>query len=161
MRCWKAPSRAEGPPVSATRSHRARSMEIPRRSRIALDAAESSGKPYDAAIALGASKGRYQTVRNRVDGISRALMETSRARRNFRWARHRTVNTDARPGAGARQRAQQGRRAARAALVMRGSAPAGSGSDLGRQQKRPGEEAAKAPDKKATAREGRLAAVRR
>jgi 6,7-dimethyl-8-ribityllumazine synthase len=95
-------------------------LEIPAAIAIALDAAESSGKPYDAAIALGCVI-RGDTVHFEIVSIesSRALMDLAVARRIPLGNGIITVNTDAQAWARARaSELNKGGDAARAALAM-------------------------------------------
>jgi 6,7-dimethyl-8-ribityllumazine synthase len=87
---------------------------------IALDAAESSGKPYDAAIALGCVI-RGDTIHFEIVSIesSRALMDLAVARRIPLGNGIITVNTEAQAWARARaSELNKGGDAARAALAM-------------------------------------------
>ena len=96
------------------------SLEIPAAIAIALDAAESSGKPYDAAIALGCVI-RGDTIHFEIVSIesSRALMDLAVARRIPLGNGIITVNTDAQAWARARvSELNKGGDAARAALAM-------------------------------------------
>ena len=105
-------------------------LEIPAAIAIALDAAESSGKPYDAAIALGCVI-RGDTIHFEIVSMesSRALMDlavaqTDSARQRHHHRQHRGAGL----GAGARRRAQQGRRRrARGAGDAADQAPADAG----------------------------------
>jgi 6,7-dimethyl-8-ribityllumazine synthase len=95
-------------------------LEIPAAIAIALDAAQSSGKPYDAAIALGCVV-RGETLHFEIVSMesARALMDMSVARKFPLGNGIITVNTDdqawvrARPG-----ELNKGGDAARAALAM-------------------------------------------
>src|SRR3977135_2908423 len=95
-------------------------LEIPAAIAIALDAAENSGKPYDAAIALGC------VIRGDTIHFEIVSMESSRARMDLAVARRLplgngivTVNTDAQAWARARAgELNKGGDAARAALAM-------------------------------------------
>src|SRR3979411_3510816 len=73
-------------------------LEIPAAIPIALDAAESSGKPYDAAIALGCVI-RGDTIHFEIVSMesSRALMDISVERRMPLGTGSTTCNTDAQP----------------------------------------------------------------
>jgi 6,7-dimethyl-8-ribityllumazine synthase len=90
-------------------------LEIPAAIAIALEAAENSGKPYDAAIALGCVI-RGDTIHFEIVSMesSRALMDFAVAKRFPRGNGIITVNTDAQAWA----RARKGGDAARAALAM-------------------------------------------
>src|SRR5712672_1944485 len=95
-------------------------LEIPAAIEIALDAADSRGKPYDAAIALGCVV-RGDTIHFEIVSIesSRALMDISVKRRFPLGNGIVTVNTDAQ--AWARARASELNKVgneARAALAM-------------------------------------------
>jgi 6,7-dimethyl-8-ribityllumazine synthase len=87
---------------------------------IALDAAEKSGKPYDAAIALGCVV-RGDTIHFEIVSLesSRALMDLAVARKFPLGNGIITVNTDAQAWARARaSELNKGGDAARAALAM-------------------------------------------
>src|SRR3954453_16337912 len=75
-------------------------LEIPAAIEIALDAADSRGKPYDAAIALGCVV-RGDTIHFEIVSIesSRALMDMSVKRRFPLGNGIITVNTERQPGA--------------------------------------------------------------
>jgi 6,7-dimethyl-8-ribityllumazine synthase len=95
-------------------------LEIPAAIAIALDAAESSGKPYDAAIALGCVI-RGDTIHFEIVSMesSRALMDLAVAKRLPLGNGIITVNTDAQAWARARAgELNKGGDAARAALAM-------------------------------------------
>ncbi|HXB79183.1 MAG TPA: 6,7-dimethyl-8-ribityllumazine synthase [Bradyrhizobium sp.] len=95
-------------------------LEIPAAIAIALDAAEQSGKPYDAAIALGCVI-RGDTIHFEIVSMesSRALMDLSVARRMPLGNGIITVNTEAQAWARARAgELNKGGDAARAALAM-------------------------------------------
>src|SRR5260370_25132339 len=95
-------------------------LEIPAAIAIALDAAESSGKPYDAVIALGCVI-RGDTIHFEIVSMesSRALMDLSVARQIPLGNGIVTVNTDAQAWARARaSELNKGGDAARAALAM-------------------------------------------
>jgi 6,7-dimethyl-8-ribityllumazine synthase len=93
-------------------------LEIPAAIAIALDAAESSGKPYDAAIALGCVI-RGDTIHFEIVSMesSRALMDLAVAKRVPLGNGIITVNTDAQARARASE-LDKGGDAARAALAM-------------------------------------------
>jgi 6,7-dimethyl-8-ribityllumazine synthase len=96
------------------------SLEIPAAIAIALDAAESRGKPYDAVIALGCVV-RGDTIHFEIVSMesSRALMDLAVARRVPLGNGIITVNTDAQAWARARPgELNKGGDAARAALAM-------------------------------------------
>src|ERR1700691_5115023 len=96
------------------------SLEIPAAIAIALDAAESHGKPYDAVIALGCVV-RGDTIHFEIVSMesSRALMDLAVARRVPLGNGIITVNTDAQAWARARPgELNKGGDAARAALAM-------------------------------------------
>ena len=96
------------------------SLEIPAAIAIALDAADSSGKPYDAVIALGCVI-RGDTIHFEIVAIesSRALMDLSVKRLIPLGNGIITVNTDAQAWARARaSELNKGGDAARAALAM-------------------------------------------
>src|SRR4029079_9677977 len=96
------------------------SLEIPAAIAIALDAAESSGQPYDAAIELGCVI-RGDTIHFEIVSIesSRALMALAVARRIPLGNGIITVNTEAQAWARARaSELNKGGDAARAALAM-------------------------------------------
>jgi 6,7-dimethyl-8-ribityllumazine synthase len=95
-------------------------LEIPAAIAIALDAAEKSGKPYDAAIALGCViRGgtiHFEIVSNE---SSRALMDLAVARRLPLGNGILTVNTEEQAWERARaSELNKGGDAARAALAM-------------------------------------------
>ena len=95
-------------------------LEIPAAIEIALDAADSRGKPYDAAIALGCVV-RGDTIHFEIVSIgsSRALMDISVRRRFPLGNGIITVNTEAQAWARARaSELNKGGDAARAALAM-------------------------------------------
>ena len=95
-------------------------LEIPSAIAIALDAAESAGKPYDAAIALGCVV-RGDTFHFEIVCVesSRALMDLSVSRRLPLGNGIITVNTDEQAWARARKtELNKGGDAARAALAM-------------------------------------------
>ena len=95
-------------------------LEIPAAIEIALDAADSRGKPYDAAIALGCVV-RGDTIHFEIVSIesSRALMDMSVKRRFPLGNGIITVNTDEQAWARARpSELNKGGDAARAALAM-------------------------------------------
>src|SRR6195256_2348443 len=95
-------------------------LEIPAAIAIALDAAESSGKPYDAAIALGCVV-KGDTIHFEIVSLetSRALMDLAVARKIPLGNGIITVNTDAQAWARARaSELNKGGDAARAALAM-------------------------------------------
>ncbi|MEH6950665.1 6,7-dimethyl-8-ribityllumazine synthase [Nitrobacter sp. NHB1] len=95
-------------------------LEIPAAIAIALDAAERSGKPYDAVIALGCVV-RGDTIHFEIVSMesSRALMDLSVQRRVPLGNGIITVNTDAQAWARARaSELNKGGDAARAALTM-------------------------------------------
>jgi 6,7-dimethyl-8-ribityllumazine synthase len=95
-------------------------LEIPAAIAIALDAAESHGKPYDAAIALGCVV-RGDTIHFEIVSMesSRALMDLAVARKFPLGNGIITVNTDAQAWARARtSELNKGGDAARAALAM-------------------------------------------
>ena len=95
-------------------------LEIPAAIAIALDAAENSGKPYEAAIALGCVI-RGDTIHFEIVSIesSRALMDLAVAKRFPLGNGIITVNTDAQAWARARAgELNKGGDAARAALAM-------------------------------------------
>jgi 6,7-dimethyl-8-ribityllumazine synthase len=95
-------------------------LEIPAAIAIALDAAQNSGKPYDAAIALGCVI-RGDTIHFEIVSIesSRALMDLAVAKRIPLGNGIITVNTDAQAWARARaSELNKGGDAARAALAM-------------------------------------------
>jgi 6,7-dimethyl-8-ribityllumazine synthase len=79
------------------------SLEIPAAIAIALDAAEKSGKPYDAAIALGCVV-RGDTIHFEIVSMesSRALMDLAVARKFPLGNGILTVNTEAQAWARAR-----------------------------------------------------------
>jgi 6,7-dimethyl-8-ribityllumazine synthase len=95
-------------------------LEIPAAIAIALEAAENTGKPYDAAIALGCViKG--DTIHFEIVSMesSRALMDFAVAKRFPLGNGIITVNTDAQAWARARpSELNKGGDAARAALAM-------------------------------------------
>src|SRR5229473_2702916 len=96
------------------------SLEIPAAIAIALDAAESSGKPYDAAIALGCVI-RGDTIHFEIVSMesSRALMELAVARRFPFFFGNDTATTEEQAWARARAgELNKGGDAARAALAM-------------------------------------------
>jgi 6,7-dimethyl-8-ribityllumazine synthase len=95
-------------------------LEIPAAIAIALEAAENSGKPYDAAIALGCVI-RGDTIHFEIVSMesSRALMDLAVAKRFPLGNGIITVNTDAQAWARARaSELNKGGDAARAALAM-------------------------------------------
>src|SRR6202021_2362646 len=95
-------------------------LEIPAAIAIALDAAESHGRPYDAVIALGCVV-RGDTIHFEIVSMesSRALMDLAVARRMPLGNGIITVNPDAQAWARARAGAlNTGGDAARAALAM-------------------------------------------
>jgi 6,7-dimethyl-8-ribityllumazine synthase len=95
-------------------------LEIPAAIAIALDAAESTGKPYDAVIALGCVV-RGDTIHFEIVSIesSRALMDLAVDRRIPLGNGIITVNTDDQAWARARaSELNKGGDAARAALAM-------------------------------------------
>jgi 6,7-dimethyl-8-ribityllumazine synthase len=95
-------------------------LEIPAAIAIALEAAENSGKPYDAAIALGCVI-RGDTIHFEIVSMesSRALMDLAVARRIPLGNGIITVNTDTQAWARARaSELNKGGDAARAALAM-------------------------------------------
>ena len=95
-------------------------LEIPAAIAIALDAAESHGKPYDAAIALGCVV-RGDTIHFEIVSMesSRALMDLAVARKFPLGNGIITVNTAAQAWARARASERNtGGDAARAALAM-------------------------------------------
>src|SRR5712672_2549633 len=95
-------------------------LEIPAAIANALDAAENSGKPYDAAIALGCVI-RGDTIHFEIVSIesSRALMDLAVAKRFPLGNGIITVNTDAQAWARAGDsELNKGGDAARAALAM-------------------------------------------
>ncbi len=95
-------------------------LEIPAAIAIALDAAESIGKPYDATIALGCVI-RGDTIHFEIVSMesSRALMDLSVARRMPLGNGIITVNNEAQAWARARAgELNKGGDAARAALAM-------------------------------------------
>lgn len=95
-------------------------LEIPAAIAMALDAAERSGKPYDAVIALGCVV-RGDTIHFEIVSMesSRALMDLSVQRRVPLGNGIVTVNTDAQAWARARvSELNKGGDAARAALAM-------------------------------------------
>src|SRR5215216_6016650 len=95
-------------------------LEIPAAIAIALDAAESRGKPYDAAIALGCVI-RGDTIHFEIVSMesSRALMDLAVARKFPLGNGIITVNTDSQAWARARpEEGDKGGDAARAALAM-------------------------------------------
>ena len=95
-------------------------LEIPAAIAIALDAADSSGKPYDAVIALGCVI-RGDTIHFEIVSMesSRALMDLAVDRRMPLGNGIITVNTDAQAWARARPgELDKGGDAARAALAM-------------------------------------------
>jgi 6,7-dimethyl-8-ribityllumazine synthase len=96
------------------------SLEIPATIAIALDAAEKSGKPYDAAIALGCVI-RGDTIHFEIVSMesSRALMDLSVARKFPLGNGIVTVNTEEQAWARARvSELNKGGDAARAALAV-------------------------------------------
>jgi len=96
------------------------SLEIPATIAIALDAAEKSGKPYDAAIALGCVI-RGDTIHFEIVSMesSRALMDLGVARKLPLGNGILTVNTEAQAWARARStELNKGGDAARAALAV-------------------------------------------
>jgi 6,7-dimethyl-8-ribityllumazine synthase len=95
-------------------------LEIPAAIALALEAAENSGKPYDAAIALGCVI-RGDTIHFEIVSMesSRALMDFAVAKRFPLGNGIITVNTDAQAWARARpSELNKGGDAARAALAM-------------------------------------------
>lgn len=95
-------------------------LEIPAAVAIALDAAESHGKPYDAVIALGCVV-RGDTIHFEIVSMesSRALMDLAVTRKVPLGNGIITVNTDAQAWARARAgELNKGGDAARAALAM-------------------------------------------
>src|SRR3954465_2447591 len=95
-------------------------LEIPAAVAIGLEAGESSGKPYDAVIALGCGI-RGDTIHFEIVSMesSRALMDLAVARRCPLGNGIITVNTDAQAWARARaSELNKGGDAARAALAM-------------------------------------------
>ena len=95
-------------------------LEIPAAIEIALDAADSRGKPYDAAIALGCVV-RGDTIHFEIVSMesSRALMDIAVKRRFPLGNGIITVNTDEQAWARARAtELNKGGDAARAALAM-------------------------------------------
>lgn len=95
-------------------------LEIPAAIAMALDAAEKTGKPYDAVIALGCVV-RGDTIHFEIVSMdsSRALMDLSVARRVPLGNGIITVNTDEQAWARARKgELDKGGDAARAALAM-------------------------------------------
>src|SRR5947209_11031243 len=95
-------------------------LEIPAAIAIALDAAESTGKPYDAVVALGCVI-RGDTIHFEIVSIesSRALMELAVSRRFPLGNGIITGNTEAQAWARARAgELDKGGDAARAALAM-------------------------------------------
>lgn len=95
-------------------------LEIPAAIAIALEAAEKSGRPYDAAIALGCVV-RGDTIHFEIVSMesSRALMDISVSRRIPLGNGIITVNTDEQAWARARKtELNKGGDAARAALAM-------------------------------------------
>jgi 6,7-dimethyl-8-ribityllumazine synthase len=95
-------------------------LEIPAAIAIALEAGESSGKPYDAVIALGCVI-RGDTIHFEIVSMesSRALMDLAVKRRLPLGNGIITVNTDAQAWARARaSELDKGGDAARAALAM-------------------------------------------
>jgi 6,7-dimethyl-8-ribityllumazine synthase len=95
-------------------------LEIPAAIAIALDAAEQSGKPYDAVVALGCVV-RGDTIHFEIVSTesSRALMDLSVQRRVPLGNGIITVNTDAQAWARARAgELNKGGHAALAALAM-------------------------------------------
>jgi 6,7-dimethyl-8-ribityllumazine synthase len=95
-------------------------LEIPAAIAIALDAAENSGKPYDAAIALGCVI-RGDTIHFEIVSIqsSRALMDLAVERRLPLGNGIITVNSEAQAWARAQvSDLNKGGDAARAALAM-------------------------------------------
>lgn len=95
-------------------------LEIPAAIAIALDAAERSGSPYDAVVALGCVV-RGDTIHFEIVSMesSRGLMDLSVQRRMPLGNGIITVNTDAQAWARARaSELNKGGDAARAALTM-------------------------------------------
>jgi len=95
-------------------------LEIPAAIAIALDAAETSGRPYDAAVALGCVI-RGDTIHFEIVSMesSRGLMELAVARKFPLGNGILTVNTEAQAWARARpSELNKGGDAARAALAM-------------------------------------------
>ena len=95
-------------------------LEIPAAIAIALDAAERTGKPYDAAIALGCVI-RGDTIHFEIvsGDSSRALMDLAVARQFPLGNGILTVNTEAQAWARARaSELNKGGDAARAAIAM-------------------------------------------
>ena len=140
-------------------------LEIPAAIAIALDAAESRNRPYDAAIALGCVV-RGETLHFEIVAIesSRALMDLiGGAKISARQRHHHRQYRRPGLGAGARRRTQQGRRR-RARGIGHAADQAPAEPDLimadntGKPGKKPPEK--KNPDKKANRRgAARLAAV--
>jgi 6,7-dimethyl-8-ribityllumazine synthase len=96
------------------------SLEVPSAIAIALDAAEKSGKPYDAAIALGCVI-RGDTIHFEIVSMesSRALMDLAVSRKLPLGNGILTVNTEEQAWARARaSELNKGGDAARAALAM-------------------------------------------
>ena len=95
-------------------------LEIPAAIAIALDAAESNGKPYDAVIALGCVI-RGDTIHFEIVSMesSRGLMDLAVARKIPLGNGIITVNTEAQAWARARpEEGDKGGDAARTALAM-------------------------------------------
>jgi 6,7-dimethyl-8-ribityllumazine synthase len=95
-------------------------LEIPAAMAMALDAAETGGRPYDAAIALGCVI-RGDTIHFEIVSMesSRALMDLAVARKLALGNGIITVNTEAQAWARARAgELNKGGDAARAALAM-------------------------------------------
>jgi 6,7-dimethyl-8-ribityllumazine synthase len=95
-------------------------LEIPAAMAIALDAAETRGKPYDAAVALGCVI-RGDTIHFEIVSMesSRALMDLAVARKVALGNGIITVNTEAQAWARARpSELNKGGDAARAAIAM-------------------------------------------
>jgi 6,7-dimethyl-8-ribityllumazine synthase len=95
-------------------------LEIPAALAIAMEGAEKSGKPYDAAIALGCVV-RGETIHFEIVSMesARALMDLSVARRMPLGNGIITVNNDEQAWARARKgELNKGGDAARAALAM-------------------------------------------
>ena len=123
-------------------------LEIPAAIAIALDAAESSGKPYDAAIALGCVV-RGDTIHFEIVSMesSRALMDLAVAQKvSARQRHHHRQYRGAGLGAGARQRTQQGRRRrARGARHAADQTPAGADLIMAENKKTQDKKPAKGP----------------
>ena len=133
-------------------------LEIPAAIAIALDAAQSNGKPYDAAIALGCVV-RGDTIHFEIVSIevlACADGPCGRQRISARQRHHHRQHRGAGLGEGARQRAEQGRRRrTRGVGDAADQTPADKGLMMA-DSKKP----AKGPDRKANRRgAARLAAV--